>query len=205
MTRNYRPSVTQWRLDATLLFVLGVSIALVLYDSYVSYLGFVKLGLDGHGPFIFAGLIFVTQMGVGLLHALGEDFRDMKADSDTEFLNNAWSWVLMIIYGTDIASNAFEFGLFDYLAQTLPAPVEGIGGALLVLGLATLLCFGDEILLRIYDKINVARAKNVAYAKRHGVAIQVNRKYLSAMKERQMQEAETLGRKQGGYRFGEGL
>lgn len=202
---NHKPQVTQWRLDATLLFVLGVSVALVVYDAFVSFLGFQKLGLDGHGPFIFAGLIFVTQMGVGLLHALGEDFRDVAAGSDTQFLNNAWSWVLIIIYGTDIASNAFEFGLFDYLEQSLAAPVEGLGGALLVLGLATLLCFGDEILLRIYDKINIARARNVAYARRHGVSVQANRKYLDAMKDRQMQEAETAGRKQGHFQFGDGL
>ena len=150
-SRYHRPKVTQWRLDTTLSFVIGIAIALVLYDAYVSYMGFQKLGLEGHGPFIFAGLIFVTQMGVGLLHALGEDFRDVKAGSDTEFLNNVWAWVLFIIYGVDIASNSLEFGLMEYLGRVIPAPVEGIGGVLLVLALATLLCFGDEILLRIFD------------------------------------------------------
>lgn len=201
----YRPAVTQWRLDTALLFVLGVAGSLVVYDAFVSFRGFQKLGLEGHGPFIFAGLIFVTQLGVGLLHALGEDFRDLKAGSYTQFLNNVWSWVLLIIYGTDIASNAFEFGLFSYLLQVPARPVEGIGGALLVSGLAVLLCFGDEILLRIYDKLNTARARNAAYAKHHGVAIRVNKKYLEAMESRQVQTAETAGRKQGHYQFGEGL
>ena len=202
---NFKPNVTQWRLETTLIFVIGVAIALVIYDAFVSFLGFKKLGLEGHGPFIFAGLVFVTQLGVGLLHALGEDFRDVKGGSDTEFINNVWSWVLIIIYGTDIASNAFEFGLFDYLSRAIAAPVEGLGGALLVIGLAVLLCFGDEILLRIYDKANVARAKNKAYAKRHKTAIRASNQYLRSMSERTMQDAETQGRKDGAYNFGDGL
>ena len=204
-SRYHRPKVTQWRLDTTLSFVIGIAISLVLYDAYVSYMGFQKLGLEGHGPFIFAGLIFVTQMGVGLLHALGEDFRDVKAGSDTEFLNNVWAWVLFIIYGVDIASNSLEFGLMEYLGRVIPAPVEGIGGVLLVLALATLLCFGDEILLRIFDKINVARAKNRAYARHHNVAIKASDTYLKMMEERAVQDAETQGRKEGSYSFGDGL
>ena len=203
--RYHRPKVTQWRLDTTLLFVIGISIALVIYDAFVSYLGFQKLGLEGHGPFIFAGLIFVTQMGVGLLHALGEDFRDVKAGSDTEFINNVWSWILFIIYGTDIASNSFEFGLMDYISRGLVAPIEGFGGALLVLALATLLCFGDEILLRIFDKINVARAKNRAYAKHHNAAIKASDAYLMHYQDRAVQDAEVQGRKEGSYSFGDGL
>lgn len=202
---THRPRVTQWRLDSTLFGVVAVAIALVIYDAYVSFLGFQGLGLEGHGPFIFAGLIFITQMGVGVLHAVGEDFRDVKAGSDTEFLNNIWSWILFIIYGTDIASNAFEFGLVEYLSRAMSAPVEGLGGGALVLALATMLCFGDEILLRVFDKLNLARAKNRASAKRHNAAIAASNTYVQYYQERAVQDAESEGRRNGGYQFGDGL
>ncbi|MEM8806841.1 MAG: hypothetical protein AAGF01_12510 [Cyanobacteria bacterium P01_G01_bin.38] len=204
--RSYRPSVVQWRADTVRLIVLGAALALIIYDAKVSYDGFQKLELgDTHAPLIFAAMIFVTQLGVGLLHALGEDFRDVKAGSDTGFLNSIWGWVLMIIYGVDVASNAVHFGVFGKFGSAPATPVESLGAAGLILGMSVLLTFGDEVLLRVHDKIAIACAKNRVYAKRHGVAVAAHNAYIAATRERQMETAQVAGRKEGDWEFGEGL
>ena len=87
---SFRPQVSQWRLDTTMALVLATATGMVAYDSYVSYEGFKKLGLSGEAPLVLAGFVFVTQMGVGVLHALGQDFTDIKGGSSTSFLNDVW-------------------------------------------------------------------------------------------------------------------
>ena len=202
---GYRPAVTQWRLDGSAAIVLGTATALVVYDAWVSYQGFQQLGLGDHAPAVFAGLIFTTQMGVGLLHAVGEDFRSIKAHSDTQIIDSAWSWVLVIIYGVDIASNAVEFGFISKLASIRQTPVESLGSAALVLGMSVMLCFGDEILLRIYDKLSLAAKKNRLFSRRHGINVRAHQQHLYVLEDQAVQAASAAAGKDSAWSWGDGL
>jgi hypothetical protein len=201
-----RPAVWQVRADFVQMAVLGTALALIVYDAWVSYQGFLKLGLGNHAPLAFAAVIFVTQLGVGLLHALGEPYTDITANSDTKFLNDIWLWVLVIIYGTDIASNAIEFGALGKLSAWQAAPVEAIGGGLMILAMSILLTFADEVLLRIHDRIAAATSKNRQYSRRHGVEVRAHQAYLQALQERELEIAHIKGRTEGAeFKFGENL
>lgn len=171
----------------------------------MSYLGFQKLGLEEHAPLIFASLVLITQLGVGLLHALGEDFVDLKGRNSQGFINGIWGWTLIAIYGFDIGSNALEFGVVEKFSSVIISPVEALGGSALIVAMSVMLAFGDEILMRLYDKISVSAKRNRAFAKHHQVAVRANDKYLQANEDRQLQSAEIQGRKQGDFTFGEGL
>ncbi|MEO1446486.1 MAG: hypothetical protein AAFV46_09665, partial [Cyanobacteria bacterium J06635_11] len=115
--RTYqRPAVTQWRGDFVRFFLLGLAAVFVICDAHISYQGFVELGLPDQLPLLFTAFVFVTQLAVGILHGLGEDFTNIRAGSDTEFMNTAWKWGLAFIYGVDIVSNAIHMDALSGLS-----------------------------------------------------------------------------------------
>ena len=204
--KQFRPTVAQWRLELIRLVVLLTAFVLIVYDAYVSYLGFLKLDIGDHAPIIFCVLIFVVQLGVGILHASGEDFSDVKGDSGTDWLNGAWVSVLWILYGVDIVSNAIEFGFFSRFSTPLLDPWEQVGGALLIVGMAVGLTFADETLMRLYDRVNVAAKRNHVLSRRYRINIQAHHRYLATAQAGAINRAEGQGQYEGGqWDFGENL
>lgn len=204
--RKFKPAVAQWRLDLVKLVVLCTAFALIVYDAWVSYQGFKRLDVGDHAPIVFCFLIFASQLAVGVLHALGDDFTDVMADSQTAWGNLVWKGVLVTLYLVDIMSNAVEFGFFDRWSSPLGDPVEAFGGGLLILGMAWGLTFADETLLRLYDRVQLAAAKNYIFAKRYRQNIAQHQRYLKSANQVGLDRAETQGQYEGGqWEFGEQL
>lgn len=204
--KRTKPAVAQWRIDFIKLLVLITAFALIVYDAFVSYQGFRRLDVGDHAPAIFCVLIFVTQLGVGVLHALGEEFTNVMADSGHGWGNTIWKIVLVILYSTDIMSNAIEFGFFDRWDSPLLNPVETFGGALLIMAMAWGLTFADETLLRLYDRVEQASAKNNIFARRYRQTVAQHKRYLAVVHEYQMEQAANKAQYEGAqWKFGDNL
>lgn len=209
-TRKYlaaRPSVSQWRVLLVCNMVLAAAISAVIYDAYVSYDGFVKMGLPGHAPFIFAGMIFVTQLGIGVLHGMGANFTKISADSGDTFLDDAWIQVLFALYGIDLFSNGVSFGLLEGGWQSfIDRPVDRVGNALMVILFSVVLTFGDEILLRIYDKIMKVAIENGIISKKYGIYTKAHKKYLAKVQQQVFEAAERKAEQEASsWDYGDGL
>ena len=209
-TRKYlpsRPSVSQWRVLLVCNMVLAAAISAVIYDAYVSYDGFVKMGLPGHAPFIFAGMIFVTQLGIGVLHGIGANFTKISADSGDTFLDDAWIQILVALYGIDLFSNGVSFGLLEGGWQSfVDRPIDRTGNALLVILFAVVLTLGDEILLRIYDKIMKVAIENGIISTKYGIYTKAHKKYLRKVQQQVFEAAERKAEQEGSHwDYGDGL
>ena len=205
-TRKYKPAISQWRLDFVRLTVLLTAFALIVYDAYVSYQGFHRLDVGRHAPIVFCVLIFSTQLAVGVLHALGDDFGDVMVDSGHDWGNTVWKTVLKILYAIDIMSNAVEFGLFDRWSSPLATPVETFGGAVLIIGMAVGLTFADECLLRLYDRVQLAASKNWVYTRRYRHTLSQHHKYLSVVNQLSGEKAENQAQYEADqWKFGDNL
>lgn len=204
--RRFKPAVAQWRLDLVRLIVLITAFSLIVYDAFVSYQGFKKLDVGEHAPLIFSVLIFSTQLAVGVLHALGDDFTDVMVDSGHGWGNSIWRVILILLYAVDIMSNAVEFGFFDRWGTPLVDPIETLGGALLIFGMAWGLTFADECLLRLYDRVQLAASKNWVYARRYRQTLQQHHQYLAVTNQLGLERAAGQAEHEAGqWEFGDNL
>lgn len=172
---------------------VAAAVALTCYDAYVSYQGFRMLSLPDHAPIVLALLILVIQLASGSIQQLGMDpFRGVGGSSAMDFL---WRWVLASVYVIDIGSNAIAFGVGPYLtAEALTTrPMDSVAYALILLALSALLTFGDEILLRLVDRLVVGSRANEASANKAEIDTTAYGRYLQGYRERALSQADRAG------------
>lgn len=204
--QRFKPVVAQWRLELVRLLVLIAAFCLIVYDAYVSYRGFQKIRIGEHAPIIFSLLIFVVQLGVGILHALGDDFGDIVTSRSDSWENKIWGYFLVVIYAIDTLSNVIEFGFFSRFSTPLIDPVEQIGGALLIIGLGFGLTFADETLLRLYDRVDIAVRRNNIFSRRYKMTVDAHNRYISTARSLALEKAELQAQNEGAnWQFGEHL
>jgi hypothetical protein len=154
--------ISQQRVQLILLLASVGAISLVAFDAFISYQGFRLMALPSHVPLALAGLILLTQLGTGALQQLG--MNPFSGVGGSVALDFVWRWVLISIYALDVGSNAIAFGAAGYLnpRALLSSPAASLTMGLVVLLLSLLLTFGDEILLRLADRLAVGARANAA-------------------------------------------
>lgn len=172
---------------------LVAAIALNLYDAWVSWQGLKMLSLPDFAPLVLALLILIVQLASGAIQQLGMNpFRGVGGNKLMDFL---WVWGLVSVYVVDVGSNALAFGISQYLslAAILAAPINTLGMGAIVLMLAVLLCFGDEILLRLVDRLAIGARANDAAARKAAIDALAYQRYLTGYKQRALANADRAG------------
>lgn len=167
--------------------------ALTLYDAYVSYQGFQALALPNHAPVVLALLILSIQLASGAIQQLGMNpFRGVGGSDLMDFL---WRWVLASVYVIDVGSNAIAFGVGSHTntEAITERPIDALASILILLMLSALLTFGDEILLRLVDRLVVGSRANDASAAKAGIDIRAYRRYLAGYENRALDHADKAG------------
>ncbi|MFQ4134774.1 hypothetical protein PGN35_000470 [Nodosilinea sp. PGN35] len=169
------------------------AVALTIFDSKVSYDGFKLMTLPQFVPLVLALLIFVVQLCSGAVQQLG--MNPFYGVGGSPMMDFVWRWVLIGVYVIDIGSNAIAFGVPTYLTplRAIRAPVESFTMALVLLLLAALLTFGDEVLLRLADRLDLGSKANSAAAHKLAVETEAYNRYLQSYKTRALAQAEAMG------------
>lgn len=169
------------------------AVALTIFDAKVSYDGFRMMSLPQYVPLVLALLIFVVQLCTGAVQQLGMNpFYGVGGSPLMDFI---WRWVLIGVYVIDVGSNAIAFGVQRYLTPMalIAAPVDSATMALVLLLLAALLTFGDEVLLRLADRLELGGKANVAAAHKLAIETAAYDRYLKTYKTRALTQAEAMG------------
>jgi len=169
------------------------AVALTVFDAKVSWDGFKMMFLPEYVPLVLALLIFVVQLGTGAVQQLGMNpFYGVGGSPLMDFI---WRWVLIGVYVIDVGSNAIAFNVQRYLSPMalMGAPVEAITMAVVLLLLATLLTFGDEILLRLADRLDLGSKANAAAARKLAIDQAAYDRYLMGYKTRALAQADVAG------------
>jgi hypothetical protein len=173
---------------------IAAAVALTVYDAYVSYQGFKLLALPNQAPLVLALLILVIQLASGSIQQLGMNpFRGVGGSKTMDFM---WKWVLGSVYVIDVGSNAIAFGVPQHL--NLPSlqarPFDAVAMAIILLALSALLTFGDEILLRLVDRLVIGSRANDAAAELAGVNSAAYNRYLKEYRTSALSKAERAGK-----------
>jgi hypothetical protein len=105
-----------------------------------------------------------------------------------------WIWVLASVYVIDVGSNAIAFGAGQYLSfWGIIRNPDNLGMAGVILMLACLLTFGDEILLRLVDRLVVGSRANDASAQKAGIDTKAYNRYLKGYEQRAIANADRAG------------
>lgn len=169
------------------------AIALTCYDAYVSYRGFQSLNLPEHAPLVLAALIFIVQLASGSIQQMGMNpFRGVGGSDLMDFI---WRWVLVSIYAIDVGSNAISFGISQHTnaGAIVTRPLDALGMSLILLAFALLLTFGDEILLRLVDRLVIGSRPNEASAQMAEINSKAYRRYLKQYEQRALNQADRAG------------
>jgi len=186
-----RVSKSRVKLIKTVAVVAAV--ALTIYDAYVSYQGFRRLGLPNQAPIVLALLILVVQLASGAIQQLGMNpFKGVGGSGPMDFI---WTWVLASVYVIDVGSNAIAFGAGQYFSmwRFIRLDFDGIAMGFVLLALASLLTFGDEILLRLVDRIVVGSRANDASAQKADIDTKAYNRYLKGYEQRAIANADRAG------------
>lgn len=169
------------------------AVALTIYDAYVSYQGFRKLGLPNQAPIVIALLILVVQLASGAIQQLG--MNPFKGVGGSGFMDFMWTWVLASVYVIDVGSNAIAFGAGEYFSvwRLIRLDFDGISMGFILLMLACLLTFGDEILLRLVDRLVVGARANDASAQKADIDTKAYNRYLKGYEQRAISNADRAG------------
>ena len=183
---------SQKRVELIKTAAIAAAVALTIYDAYVSYQGFRQLQLPNQAPLVLALLILVVQLASGAIQQLGMNpFRGVGGSGFMDFM---WIWVLASVYVIDVGSNAIAFGIGQYLSfWTIIRNPDNLGMAGVILMLACLLTFGDEILLRLVDRLVVGSRANDASAHKAGIDTRAYNRYLKGYEAKAMQNADRAG------------
>ena len=169
------------------------AVALTVYDAYVSYQGFRIMSLPQIAPIVLALLILIVQLASGAIQQLGMNpFRGVGGSGVMDFM---WIWVLASVYVIDIGSNAIAFGAGSYFSvgSLLRVDLDGLAMGAIIVMLACLLTFGDEILLRLVDRLVVGSRANEASARKAGIDTKAYNRYLTGYEQRAMSQADRAG------------
>ena len=169
------------------------AIALTIFDAKVSYDGFRQLALPQYVPLVLALLILSIQLASGAVQQLGMNpFRGVGGSGLMDFM---WRWVLISVYVIDIGSNAIAFGITQRLIwqNILFNPVEALTMPVVLLLLSCLLTFGDEILLRLVDRLNIGSNANEMAARKTGIDRNAYTRYLKGYEQRAYAQADASG------------
>ena len=203
---NYKPGVGQWRIDLVKNLIFVAAITLVVSDGVISWMGLTKVAMGDMVAIVLTTLIFVTQLGVGILHALGVNFRDLMVDSGDDWGNTFWVYVLLGIYFLDIASNMIAMQLIESVVLIADDVIGGIGGVFLAVAGGTLLTFADEMLFRLHDKIAIESKSNKVLSERMKIEQQLHNVYLKEVKSLGREKAKAEAQNEGGnWTFGDHL
>lgn len=186
-----RVSKSRVKLIKTVAVVAAV--ALTIYDAYVSYQGFRRLGLPNQAPIVLALLILVVQLASGAIQQLGMNpFKGVGGSGPMDFV---WTWVLASVYVIDVGSNAIAFGAGEYFSmwRVIRLDFDGLAMGFILLALACLLTFGDEILLRLVDRLMVGGRANDASAKKSDIDQKAYNRYLKGYEQRAIANADRAG------------
>lgn len=169
------------------------AVLLTIYDAYVSYQGFKQLQLPNQAPIVLAALILTVQLASGAIQQLG--MNPFKGVGGSGFMDFMWTWVLASVYVIDVGSNAIAFGAGQYFSmwRFIRLDFDGIGMGLVILVLACLLTFGDEILLRLVDRLVVGARANDASAQKATIDTKAYNRYLKGYEQRAIANADRAG------------
>lgn len=171
------------------------AIALTVYDAFVSYHGFILLDLPNQAPLVLALLILIVQLASGAIQQLGMNpFRGVGGSSLMDFL---WRWVLVAVYLIDVGSNAIAFGVGEHLTllALLTRPVDAIAMSLILLSLCCLVTFGDEMMLRLVDRLIVGGRANRVSERKSMIEFRAYQQFLKEYKTRALQQAKSAGKR----------
>jgi hypothetical protein len=169
------------------------AIALTVFDAKVSYDGFRMLALPQYVPLVLALLLLSIQLASGAVQQLGMNpFHGVGGSGTMDFL---WRWVLVSVYVIDIGSNAIAFGIGRDLtwANVRAAPVASLTMPVVLLLLSCLLTFGDEILLRLVDRLDIGSKGNEMSATKMTIDQKAYGRYLNGYADRAYAQADTAG------------
>ena len=170
------------------------AVALTIFDAKISYDGFRQLDLPQYVPLVLAGLIFVIQLASGAIQQLG--MSPFRGVGGSEVMDWFWRWCLISVYVIDIGSNAIAFGVGREFTTVslMTQPVESITITVVLVALACLLTFGDEILLRLVDRLDVGARANDMAAKKGGIDRRAYEQFLRQYEQRARAQATEAGR-----------
>ena len=169
------------------------AIALTVFDAKVSYDGFGQLTLPQYVPLVMALLILSIQLASGAVQQLGMNpFRGVGGSDLMDFM---WRWVLISVFVISINSNAIAFGINQRLTwqNIVLKPVEALTMPIVLLLLSCLLTFGDEILLRLVDRLDIGSKANEMAAKKTGIDRNAYNRYLKGYEQRAYSQADVAG------------
>jgi len=169
------------------------AIALTIFDAKVSYDGFSMLALPQFVPLVLALLILSIQLASGSVQQLGlNPFQGVGGSVAVDFV---WRWVLVGVYVLDIGSNAIAFGVGQHLnlASIQTDPIGAFTMPLVLLLLSCLLTFGDEILLRLVDRLDIGSRANKMAAVKGRIDQEAYAKYLQGYQQRALDHADKAG------------
>lgn len=169
------------------------AIALTVFDAKVSYDGFRMLALPQYVPLVLALLILAIQLASGAVQQIGMNpFRGVGGSEAMDFL---WRWVLVSVYVIDIGSNAIAFGIGQQLSwvNIQADPVAALTMPVVLLLLSCLLTFGDEILLRLVDRLDIGSKANEMSANKMNIDRRAYRRYLKGYEQRAYSQADAAG------------
>ncbi|MGB3309966.1 MAG: hypothetical protein WBG32_00130 [Nodosilinea sp.] len=169
------------------------AVALTVFDAKVSWDGFRMMTLPEYVPLVLALLIFVVQLCSGAVQQLGMNpFYGVGGSPLMDFI---WRWVLIGVYVIDVGSNAIAFNVQSYLTWSalVFSPIEAITMAVVLLLLSALLTFGDEILLRLVDRLDLGSKANAAAARKLGIDQAAYDRYLKGYQSRALAQADAAG------------
>ena len=86
-----------------------------------------------------------------------------------------------------------EYEKIKLYKMILKCSTEASGQGLLLLGLAALLTFGDEILLRLVDRLSIGGRANEASGSKADIDLAAYQKYLTVYRKRALAQAEEAG------------
>lgn len=167
------------------------AIALTFFDAKVSYDGFRLLALPQYVPLVLALLILSIQLASGAVQQLGMNpFHGVGGNAAMDFL---WRWMLVSVYVIDVGSNAIAFGVDRELSLygILRNPVGALTMPIVLLMLSCLLTFGDEILLRLVDRLDIGSKANEMSAIKLDIDRKAYRRYLKGYEQRAYGVADT--------------
>jgi hypothetical protein len=172
---------------------LIAAVCLTCYDAYVSYQGFKMMSLPDHAPLVLALLILVVQLASGAIQQLG--MNPFKGVGGSSFMDFIWIWVLASVYVIDVGSNAIAFGAGQYFSfwALTSNTVNSLTMGMVILMLSALLTFGDEILLRLVDRLMVGARANQASSEKATIDTRAYQRYLKQYEERAIAQADRAG------------